>query len=188
MSRCHLRTSNPSPGSCTDQGHAARRGCNLDVAPEQVAAVRRLTPYLLLAVLMLGTGLGIGLGLSEAPTGVIEADGQINGTVNIVVGGATYRPYSGTTFVSFWREDRPVQTVSVSSGHEFQVWLPPGRYGILIGCAPVTCDPCLRTEQPNGLLLRRSSIVPTSEIGVGPSLSVEVNFSCIVHSALGKAA
>jgi hypothetical protein len=29
--------------------------------------VRRLTPYLLLAVLVLGTGLGIGLGLSEAP-------------------------------------------------------------------------------------------------------------------------
>jgi hypothetical protein len=29
--------------------------------------MRRLTPYLLLAILMLGTGLGIGLGLSEAP-------------------------------------------------------------------------------------------------------------------------
>jgi len=29
--------------------------------------MRRLTPYLLLAVLLLGTGLGIGLGLSEAP-------------------------------------------------------------------------------------------------------------------------
>jgi hypothetical protein len=29
--------------------------------------MRRLTPYALLAVLMLGTGLGIGLGLSEAP-------------------------------------------------------------------------------------------------------------------------
>jgi len=30
--------------------------------------MRRLTPYLLLVILMLGTGLGIGLGLSEAPT------------------------------------------------------------------------------------------------------------------------
>jgi hypothetical protein len=30
--------------------------------------VRRLTPYVLLGVLTLGTGLGIGLGLSEAPT------------------------------------------------------------------------------------------------------------------------
>ena len=30
--------------------------------------MRRLTPYLLLAVLLLGTGLGIGLGLSEAPS------------------------------------------------------------------------------------------------------------------------
>lgn len=29
---------------------------------------RRLTPYFLLAVLMLGSGLGVGLGLSEAPT------------------------------------------------------------------------------------------------------------------------
>jgi hypothetical protein len=31
--------------------------------------MRRLTPYLLLAVLFLGTGLGIGLGLAEAPAG-----------------------------------------------------------------------------------------------------------------------
>jgi len=29
--------------------------------------MRRLTPFLLLAILLLGTGLGIGLGLSEAP-------------------------------------------------------------------------------------------------------------------------
>jgi len=32
-----------------------------------VAPLRRLMPFALLAVLMLGTGLGIGLGLSEAP-------------------------------------------------------------------------------------------------------------------------
>lgn len=32
--------------------------------------MRRLTPYLLLGVLILGTGLGIGLGLSESPSGV----------------------------------------------------------------------------------------------------------------------
>jgi len=30
--------------------------------------VRRLTPYVLLAVLVLGTGLGVGLGLSGAPS------------------------------------------------------------------------------------------------------------------------
>lgn len=30
--------------------------------------MRRLTPYLMLAVLVLGTGLGIGLGLSESPS------------------------------------------------------------------------------------------------------------------------
>jgi hypothetical protein len=35
-----------------------------------LAPMRRLTPYLLLAVLVLGTGLGIALGLSEAPTNV----------------------------------------------------------------------------------------------------------------------
>jgi hypothetical protein len=33
-----------------------------------VPSIRRLTPYLLLTVLVLGTGLGIGLGLSEAPS------------------------------------------------------------------------------------------------------------------------
>jgi hypothetical protein len=32
--------------------------------------VRRLTPYLLLGILLLGTGLAIGLGLSEAPSGI----------------------------------------------------------------------------------------------------------------------
>jgi hypothetical protein len=32
-----------------------------------VPSIRHVTPYLLLAALMLGTGLGIGLGLSEAP-------------------------------------------------------------------------------------------------------------------------
>lgn len=34
----------------------------------------RLTPYLLLTVLMLGTGLGIGLGLSEAPVAESSVD------------------------------------------------------------------------------------------------------------------
>jgi hypothetical protein len=38
--------------------------------------VHRLTPYVLLAVLLLGSGLGVGLGLSEAPTHQVTEPAQ----------------------------------------------------------------------------------------------------------------
>jgi hypothetical protein len=64
----------------------------------------RLTPYFLLAVLVLGTGLGIGLGMSEAPIGVghglsdrleltstyVVADRQIKGRLVIENGGSSF--------------------------------------------------------------------------------------------------
>ena len=48
----------------------------------------RLTPYMLLSVLTLGTGLGIGLGLSEAPR------------VPTVFRFGVYDPVTGSRFVS----------------------------------------------------------------------------------------
>jgi hypothetical protein len=150
--------------------------------------VRRLAPYLLLAVLVLGTGLGIGLGLTGAPTRAIETDGQVCGTVNILVGGTTYRPYPGTAVVGVEQKDRLIRTLSVSSGHSFHVSVPPDRYRVLIGCVPLSSSPCAgceRTGQVNGLMSRTPSFVPTSAIVVETNRSVNVNFSCVVDSALG---
>jgi hypothetical protein len=153
-----------------------------------LAPMRRLIPYFLLAVLVLGTGLGMGLGLAGSPTGRIETDGEIRGTVNILVGGTTYHPRPGTVIVSVEQEDRLIRTLSVSSGHSFRVSVPPGRYRVLIGCVPLSSSPCAgceRTRQVNGLMTRTQTLVPTSAVVVETDRSVNVNYSCVVDPGLG---
>jgi len=150
--------------------------------------MRRLTPNLSLAVLMLGTGLGIGLGLSGAPTRGIATDGQIRGTMNIVEGGTTYRLHPGTAVVGIEWRDRMIRTLSVSSGHTFQVSIPPGRYTVFIRYVHDPGSPaadCLRTRQPNGLMANMPTLVPTSAVEVVTEHSAHINFSCIIVNGIG---
>jgi ribosomal protein L24E len=102
--------------------------------------VRRLTPYMLLAVLTLGTGVGIGLGLSEAPVaGARHADGQIRGTVDLLVGGVEYHAHPGTGTVVVEQRGRVVRTVDVSSEDSFQISVAPGRYKVVVSSPRAEC-------------------------------------------------
>jgi hypothetical protein len=145
-----------------------------------VAPKRRLAPYVLLAVLLLGTGLGIGLGLAGAPT-----TGQIQGTVNILSGGPAYRPYPGTAIVYLARQDRLIRTLSVPSERSFRFAVAPGKYRIAARNFPNSDDPCVRTRQANGLMRRTHNLVFTAAVDVGSRQTVRVYFSCVVNPEVG---
>jgi hypothetical protein len=88
----------------------------------RVAPLRRLTPFLLLGVLTLGTGLGVGLGLSEAPRSTVArtAAPAVTPQVRAVVPPATL-------------ETTPTTTVETPSSTPASGVQPEHPYGLAAG-------------------------------------------------------
>jgi hypothetical protein len=95
-----------------------------------VNPVRRLKPYLLLAVLILGTGLGTGLGLSEAPAasalppGVavhLELDRTRIITGHSLTGWLVFENGSNSLKIGSRRDCRPSPVVIITNRH----YVPP---------------------------------------------------------------
>jgi len=107
--------------------------------------MRRLTPYLLLAVLLLGTGFGIGLGLSESPAAA-QPTGVLTGglepwsepsVVDLHLGGQVIVRHGGHVIASScdvggqrfgFRYTLPAGTYTVSAnGSQVGVVINPNR-------------------------------------------------------------
>jgi len=110
--------------------------------------MRRLTPYLLLAILMLGTGLGIGLGLSEASSTSNPSASQQRTTMGVIVGHEVIeicsalcvkRPPSSTE-VELRAHGEVVGSEYVPGGKSFRFTFKPGRYMFFDASLPfATC-------------------------------------------------
>lgn len=109
---------------------------------------RRVTPYLLLAVLVLGTGLGIGLGLSEAP-------GKPS------VPAETQRP-AGTITTRL-----VLDRTRVRSGVNIKGYLLVQNPGLTINLTDIATNPIGRTGHQHA---RKTGCAPGFAVGLGNRL------------------
>jgi hypothetical protein len=156
--------------------------------------VRRLTPYLLLTVLMLGTGLGIGLGLAEEPStsalppGVaahLELDRTRVTAGHSVTGWLAFENGSNPLKIGFRRACLPSPEVIITNAH----YVPPvlagfcstGTFTIPHGvtrwrfevvtsfteCVPAGAEPPSRGSIPDCLLPDSKGAVRSPLLPVG---------------------
>jgi hypothetical protein len=89
-----------------------------------VKARARLTPYVLLGVLTLGTGLGIGLGLSEASTSAV-----VTGVAEPCIGVTTTAQYARVPVdVTVKEGARTIASETVTGSHTYRFVLPAAPY------------------------------------------------------------